>query len=333
VTPAIQWRVPEGLLRARADKALAAAFPDHSRSAFQRAFEAGLVRIRGEPAASDEAISTGDWVEFSFPEAKEANLTGVALALDVLFEDAAMIAVNKAAGMVVHPGAGTTAATLVHALLAHCRGTLSGIGGVERPGIVHRLDKETTGVVVAAKTDAAHQALARQFAQRSLEKEYVALVSGVPRLLAGSIRLPIGRNKHQRLRMAVVAEEDGGREARTDWTLEEAFGGLAARLRCRIYTGRTHQIRVHLRALGHSILGDVSYGWKSSDAYPRPERVMLHAERLVLAHPVTGKRLELRAPLPADFRAAESALREATRPAKAVSPKASAKPKGRVGKR
>jgi 23S rRNA pseudouridine1911/1915/1917 synthase len=311
VSTAIFWQVPEGVRRTRADKALASAFPAHSRAAFQRAFEAGLVLVGGAPAACDRTIAAGDRVEFRFPEVRESALAPVSIDLDVLFEDAHMIAVNKPAGMVVHPGAGTSEATLVHALLAHCRGSLSGVGGVERPGIVHRLDKETTGVVIAAKTDAAHQALAAQFAARTLEKEYLALAAGTPRLLSGSLRLAIGRNPRQRKRMAVLPEAEGGRAARTDWTLEEAFGGFAARLRCRIHTGRTHQIRVHLRALGHPILGDVSYGWRPSAGYPPPGRVMLHAEKLVLAHPVSGRRMELRAPLPEDFLNVERSLREA----------------------
>ncbi|MFM8337286.1 MAG: RluA family pseudouridine synthase, partial [Opitutaceae bacterium] len=226
-------------------------------------------------------------------------------------EDRHLLAVNKASGMIVHPGAATGEDTLVHALLSHCAGSLSGIGGVERPGIVHRLDKETTGVIVVAKNDQAHRALADQFATRTLTKEYVALVAGVPQLLSGTIDRAIGRHPVHRHRMTIG---EGGKPARTDWERVEAFGDIAALLRCRIFTGRTHQIRVHLKSLGHPILGDPLYGWKPDPRLKeQPARVMLHAEHLVLAHPATGKELDLRAPLPADYTKLIRALRKAAR--------------------
>ena len=229
----------------------------------------------------------------------------------MLFEDRHLLAVNKASGMIVHPGAATGEDTLVHALLAHCAGSLSGIGGVERPGIVHRLDKETTGVIVVAKTDQAHRALADQFATRALTKEYVALVSGVPQLLSGTIDRAIARHPVHRHRMTVG---EGGKPARTDWERTEAFGDLGALVRCRIFTGRTHQIRVHLKSLGHPILGDALYGWKPDPRLKeQPARVMLHAEHLVLTHPATGRELDLRAPLPEDFSKLIRALRRAAR--------------------
>jgi 23S rRNA pseudouridine1911/1915/1917 synthase len=218
--------------------------------------------------------------------------------------------------MVVHPGAGTREDTLVHALLAHCEGELSGIGGVERPGIVHRLDRETSGVMLVAKTDAAHRGLAEQFAQRTSHKEYLALVDGAPGLLSGSIRRPIGRNPTQRHKMGIVEGEKGGRDAHTDWERVETFGGTVASLiRCVLHTGRTHQIRVHLKALGHVLLGDLVYGWKPVLRMPGPvPRVMLHAERLQVTHPSTGKPLDLHAPLPADFVAQLTALRSLALP-------------------
>lgn len=222
-----------------------------------------------------------------------------------------MLALNKAAGMVVHPGAATGDDTLVHALLAHCAGDLSGIGGVERPGIVHRLDKETTGVMVVAKTDRAHRALADQFASRTLTKEYVALVAGVPELLSGTIDRAIARHPVHRHRMTVG---EGGRPARTGWERVEAFGTIAALVRCQLFTGRTHQIRVHLKSLGHPLLGDSLYGWKPDPRLPRqPARIMLHAGHLVLVHPISGRELDLRAPLPRDFDAMMKALRKAAR--------------------
>jgi 23S rRNA pseudouridine1911/1915/1917 synthase len=305
--------VPEGARRARADKVLAAAFPEHSRMALQRAFAAGLVRRNDRPIGQSDDAAAGDKLEFSIPEVRPAALRPVAIPLEVLFEDRHLLAVNKAAGMVVHPGAGTREDTLVHALLAHCRGGLSGIGGVERPGIVHRLDKETSGAILAAKTDAAHRGLTEQFARRSLKKEYLALVAGSPTLLGGDIRRRIGRNSRQRHRMSVVDAESGGRDAHTEWKIVERFAGVAALVRCTLHTGRTHQIRVHLKSIGHGLLGDKAYGWKADPRLPRqPGRVMLHAERLRFTHPVTGKKLDLRAPPPADFQEMIEALRDSS---------------------
>ena len=304
----IDYIVPPGVRRARADKVLAGAFAEHSRVALQRAFDAGLVMRGGDVIGRDAVVNEGDVVTFAMPETKPANLVAVDIPLDVLFEDKHMLAVNKAAGMVVHPGAATAEDTLVHALLSHCEGSLSGIGGVERPGIVHRLDKETTGVIVVAKSDKAHRALADQFSSRTLTKEYVALVSGVPQLLSGTIDRAISRHPVHRHRMTIG---EGGKPARTDWERGEVFGDIAALMRCRIFTGRTHQIRVHLKSLGHPILGDALYGWKpDSRLAEQPQRVMLHAEHLVLAHPITGKTLDLRAPLPKDFLAMMKALRK-----------------------
>jgi 23S rRNA pseudouridine1911/1915/1917 synthase len=303
--------VPEEIRHSRADKALALAFPEHSRVAFQRSFDAGLVRLRGKAIERSASVHAGDVLEFSFADVVSAKLKAVDIDLDVLYEDKSLLAVNKPAGMVVHPGAGTREDTLVHALLAHCAGTLSGIGGVERPGIVHRLDRETSGVIVVAKTDQAHRELARQFAARTVIKEYFALVVGVPRLLSGTIQKPIGRNVRHRHKMAVVEEIHGGRASWTDWTIIERFGDLAALVTCTLHTGRTHQIRVHMASLGHPLLGDSAYGWKENMKMMRqPERVMLHSGRLALLHPKTGKLLDLKAPLPGDFKAQIKALRK-----------------------
>lgn len=317
------YTVPAEVRHARADKALSAAFPEFSRVAFQRAFDAGLVSRRGEVLGRDAKVVGGDEVEFTFPATKPAELKAVDIPLEVLFEDKHLLAINKPAGMVVHPGAATGEDTLVHALLSHCAGTLSGIGGVERPGIVHRLDRDTTGIIIVAKNDRAHRGLATQFAQRSLEKEYLALVTGAPALLSGSIRKAIGRNPQHRHKMSIVEPEEGGRDAHTDWTVEEKFGDLAALIRCAIHTGRTHQIRVHLKSLGHILLGDEVYGWKPDPRMPRqPKRVMLHAEHLTFTHPITRKQIELRAPLPADFTAMISQLRKlAAAAAKTAHPK------------
>lgn len=307
--------VPEGVRRLRADKALALAFREHSRTALQRAFDAGLVSLRGQPIDRSHDVAGGDVIEFSLPEVVPAELRAVDIPLNVLFEDKHMLAVNKAAGMIVHPGAATGEDTLVHALLAHCADSLSGIGGVERPGIVHRLDKETTGVIVVAKSDKAHRALADQFATRSLKKEYVALVAGVPQLLSGTIDRAISRHPTHRHRMTIG---EGGKPAKTAWERGEVFGDIAAVIRCQIFTGRTHQIRVHLKSLGHPILGDALYGWKpDARLAQQPERVMLHAEHLVLTHPISGKELDLRAPLPKDFVTMMKVLRKAAKAAAA----------------
>jgi 23S rRNA pseudouridine1911/1915/1917 synthase len=298
--------VPPQIRRTRADKILAGAFPAHSRAALQRAFEAGLVRRNGVALTKSDDVKAGDTLEFVLPEIVPAGLRPVAIPLGVLYEDEHLLAINKAAGMVVHPGVGTGEDTLVHALLAHCAGGLSGVGGVERPGIVHRLDKETSGVLLAAKNDAAHRGLSEQFAGRHLRKEYLALVSGVPRLQSGVIERAISRHPVHRERMTVG---EGGRPARTDWAIVEAFGDKAALLRCRIHSGRTHQIRVHLKSIGHPLLGDKVYGWKPDPALPAPPRVMLHAERIVFLHPITARPLDVRAPLPEDFEQLLTALR------------------------
>ena len=292
------YLVPPQIRKARADKVLAGAFREHSRAALQRAFEAGLVRRNGRVMAKSDEVTAGETLEFVLPEVVPTELNPVAIPLNVLYEDEHLLAVNKAAGMVVHPGVGTGEDTLVHALLAHCAGGRSGVGGIERPGIVHRLDKGTSGVLLVAKNDAAHRGLSEQFAGRQLRKEYLALVAGVPRLRSGMIERAISRHPVHRERMTVG---EGGRPARTDWEIVEAFGGRAALVRCRIHSGRTHQIRVHLKSIGHPLIGDTTYGWKADPHLPDPGRVMLHAERIAFLHPVTARPLDLRAPLPADF--------------------------------
>lgn len=296
--------------RERADKYLARLFPNLSRSAIQRAFEAGLVRRDGVSLEKNAKLSDGEELEFSMPEVRPSELSAVDIPLEVLFEDEHLLAVNKASGMVVHPGAGTDEDTLVHALLAHCRGQLSGIGGVERPGIVHRLDRETSGLILVAKTDDAHRGLAELFSNRNLEKEYITLVAGVPELLSGSIRKAIGRHPTHRHKMAVVDDETRGRFAHTDWQVMERYGTAYSLLRCQIHTGRTHQIRVHLNFIKLPILGDRMYGFKADERLTAPpRRVMLHAYRLKLEHPVTGETLDLKAMPPSDFQQQVDQLR------------------------
>lgn len=297
------WTVPEGVYKIRIDKLLSDAFPERSRSDFQRAFEANLVRIDDKPIGKNQKVSEGAVVSFSMPEVQELDMSPVDMDLEVIFEDEHMIVINKPAGLVVHPGAGPSEPTMVHGLLHHCKGQLSGIGGVERPGIVHRLDRETSGLIMAAKSDEAHRGLSESFQERDLVKEYLALACGFPELMAGTIDRPIERNQNQRHKMKVGFEGRGrAREARTDWKRIETFDAGYSLLRCRIHTGRTHQIRVHLKSLGHIILGDKVYGYKDLPMLDtQPERVMLHSVYLKLAHPITGEELELEAPLPPDF--------------------------------
>jgi len=323
----IEITVPAEIVPARADKVLAALLPEFSRARLQCLFDEGRVRlITGSGVNGDvnsvapapvvlsrrNPLSGGARVLLDAPASPPSQLAPAAgIPLVALYEDEHLLVVNKPAGVVTHPGAGTGDDTLVHAALAHTLGALAGAGGDLRPGVVHRLDKGTSGVILLAKTDAAYHALVRQFAGREPDKQYVALVAGRPALLSGSVREPIGRHRTNRVRMAV---RDDGKPARTDWAVEERFGEVAARVRCWLFTGRTHQIRVHMAHLGHPLLGDETYGRGAGsaggllDGLP-VDRVMLHAERIALAHPVTGAPLLIVAPVPADFLAAEAWLR------------------------
>jgi 23S rRNA pseudouridine1911/1915/1917 synthase len=302
--------VPDNVQKCRIDKALALAFPEHSRTAWQRALDAGLV-TRDEIALSRKNdVHAGEEIEFDLPEVTPTALIPADIPLDILFEDEHLLVVNKPAGMVVHPGAGTGGDTLVHALLGHCADSLSGIGGVERPGIVHRLDRETSGAIVVAKHDIAHRGLSAQFAERDLQKEYLAIANGVPQLLSGMVDQAISRHPNHRHRMTVG--ESNGKPARTDWRMVESFTNpLTTLFLCRIHSGRTHQIRVHLKSIGHSILGDRTYGWKPLEQPEiQPPRVMLHAFHLNFTHPVTKQLIEIEAPKPADFEALLDQLRK-----------------------
>ena len=303
------YTVPEGVRSLRADKALAIAFPEHSRTALQRAFDAERVRLRGAAIKRDQAVVGGDVLEFSLPEVVPTELKAVDIPLDVIFEDKHMLAVNKPSGMVVHPAAGHDSGTLVNALL-HRITDLSGIGGELRPGIVHRLDKGTSGLIVVAKNDRAHEALSRQFAEREVEKEYVALVWGVVQAGRG-IDLPIGRDPNDRQKMSAKARR--ARHAVTRITKAHHFRGVTL-CQVAIQTGRTHQIRVHFKFLGYPLVGDSVYGHRQNQRiselthYTAP-RQMLHAYNLGFIHPRTGKRLNFEAPRPADFQDALSVLR------------------------
>lgn len=286
----------------RLDRFLAAVVAGHSRSQLQRLIKDGQVRVDGRPSRANTAVRAGERVVVDVPAAVAATPEPEDLPLDILYEDADLIVINKAAGMVVHPAAGHSGGTLVNALLHHVD-DLSGVGGELRPGIVHRLDRGTSGVMVVAKHDRAHEALARQFHDREVEKEYLALVWGV--VQAGRrIDLPIGRDPQDRQKMSSRARR--ARTAVTRITRARHFGGVTL-AQVAIATGRTHQIRVHLTAIGHPIVGDVLYGGTrrrvAADikAVQRLDRPFLHAARLAFTHPTDGRRLEFTAPLPADL--------------------------------
>ena len=278
----------------RLDQFLASNLTHLSRSRIQSIIKTGTILVNGSPARSSQIVRAGDEILWTEPAVRlcESALPAE-IPLDVLFEDECMIVLNKPAGLVVHPGAGNRENTLVSALLFHC-GKLSAIGGVERPGIVHRLDKETSGCLVAAKTDAAHRSLAAQFAGRDVRKTYLALCRGVPRHRKGVIDLPIARHPTSRKRMA-VSESGKGRRAVTEYRVLRSRGDLSL-LECRPLTGRTHQIRVHLKHLGTPVAGDAVYGSRGNY-----QRQMLHAWKLEFQHPGTGAMLAFEAPVPSEF--------------------------------
>ena len=284
----------------RLDRFLANQLPRFSRSRIQQFIRAGNARLNGGLAKPRDSVRAGDEVRLTEPPPEQIESQPEAIPLDALFEDDDLVVLNKPAGLVVHPGAGHREHTLVNALLHHCP-TLSGIGGKERPGIVHRLDKETSGCLVVAKTDEAHRGLSQQFAARTVEKIYLALVAGRLKNATGVIEEKIGRHPVHRRRMSVALSR--GREARTDYRVVRA-SAQASLVECRLHSGRTHQIRVHLHHLGHPVLGDRVYGPKPSRIYPRQ---MLHAWKLGFRHPRTGEWKTFQAPLPEDFEQAIAA--------------------------
>ena len=302
--------VAEDLAGWRLDRALAAAAPDLSRASIQRLIADGRVTRDDQVLSDASAKAAPGPYRLEIPPPTPAEPEAQAIALVVLYEDEHLIVLDKPAGMAVHPAPGSLDRTLVNALLHHCRGQLSGIGGVARPGIVHRLDKDTSGVMVAAKTDAAHAGLSALFARHDIERIYIALTRGAPRPPRGVIEGRIGRSPHDRKKMAVL--KTGGRAAITEYQVETAFGPhdkpLEARVACRLQTGRTHQIRVHLASKGTPCLGDSVYG--SGPAAPAVRaavaeagltRQALHAAVLGFVHPITGERLRFESALPPDM--------------------------------
>ncbi len=299
-----EWVVPEGTRSERADKLLARELPERSRTRWQKLFAEGHLWTEERVLCQRDRLRAGDVLWYTLPDPVPSELRPVAMKLKVVFEDEELLVINKAAGVVVHPGAGTGEDTLVHGLLHHCGESLRGIGGTERPGIVHRLDKETSGLLAVAKSETAFRGLAEQFMERTVRKQYLALVTGIPETPEGVIEVPIGRHPAQRTRMCCRAD---GRAATSKYQVEQVWGTDAARVQVRIQTGRTHQIRVHLKEIGHPLLGDRVYGGKVVGPGAAP-RVMLHAARLGFRHPVTGVELDLRSELPDDFRKVEARL-------------------------
>ncbi|PZF78525.1 RNA pseudouridine synthase [Aestuariivirga litoralis] len=310
----------------RLDKALAAAFPDVSRARFQALIAEGAVSVEGATVTeARHKVKPGDQLRVVLPEAAPALPQAEEMALPIVFEDEDLIVIDKPAGLVVHPGAGNETGTLVNALIAHCGDSLSGIGGVRRPGIVHRLDKDTSGLLVVAKNDRAHHGLSDQFAAHGrdgrLERSYLALVWGVPERRQGTISAAIDRSTANRQKMA-VSRSANAREAVTHYEVLEVLGTppVASLVRCVLETGRTHQIRVHMAHIGHPLLGDGVYGSgfrtsakKLSDdarnALNALNRQALHATTLGFEHPRTGRQLQFDSPAPEDFAMLLAALR------------------------
>jgi 23S rRNA pseudouridine1911/1915/1917 synthase len=299
----------------RLDAFLARRLSRFSRSRLKALIKAGQVTLQGDALADpNRRVAAGETIELTVPEASAAEPQGEAISLDVVYEDADLIVIDKPAGLVVHPGAGNQTGTLVNALIAHCGASLSGVGGVKRPGIVHRLDKDTSGLLVVAKNDEAHRGLAAQFADHGrkgvLRREYDALVWGVPKHHIGAVDAPLHRDARNRQKQAVV--KSGGRRAITHYSVSETFQSFAALLRCRLETGRTHQIRVHLSHIGHPLVGDRVYGagfltkTEALSGELKPgvrafNRQALHARLLGFQHPRTGRFLQFEADWPADL--------------------------------
>ncbi|WP_433994207.1 RluA family pseudouridine synthase [Bradyrhizobium japonicum] len=314
---------------ARLDRVLAARLPELSRSRLKTLILAGAVSLKAAPIRDPAYhVASGDTITIDVPEAAPAEPKGEQIALDIVFEDDDIIVINKPKGLVVHPAAGHETGTLVNALIAHCGASLSGIGGVRRPGIVHRLDKDTTGLMVIAKNDMAHASLSAQFADHGrtgeMRRGYMAFAWGVPGRHRGTVDAPIDRHPHAREKMAV---RQGGREAVTHWEILESFAGrdgkpVASLLACELETGRTHQIRVHLAHIGHPLMGDAVYGphfkTKANQLGPESQaalaalgRQALHAYLLVLEHPRSGELLHWEAALPEDLLLLQSTLKAA----------------------
>jgi 23S rRNA pseudouridine1911/1915/1917 synthase len=296
----------------RLDSWLRSKFPAVSRGAIQRLLEEGHIRVNGRMVKPTHTPRAGEQVEVNWPEARPAKALPEPIPLDILCEDDALLVLNKPPGLVVHPASGNETRTLVNALLHHCQGQLSGIGGVARPGIVHRLDKDTSGCMVVAKNDETHLALSAQFASRKVEKIYQAIVCGEMARDQGEIRAAIAR--HSSHRKCMTVDEASGRDAHTSYRVLERLRG-ATLAEARLHTGRTHQIRVHFKFLGYPLVGDATYGHRQNQQLSeqtgyKASRQILHAYHLAFLHPRTGRRVQFEAPLPEDFLDALAAFRK-----------------------
>lgn len=314
--------IPDALSGERLDRALHALAPALSRTRIKALIQQGRVVCREETATDPAAkVKAGECYTLTVPAPEDPVPKAEHIALNILHEDEDLIVIDKPAGLVVHPAPGHAGGTLVNALIAHCGESLSGIGGVKRPGIVHRLDKDTSGVMVAAKNDAAHKALAAQFSKHTVERAYLALVAGCPAPLEGEIEGPIGRHPKNRKKMAVL--EGKGRAALTRYRVNEVFRAngkvVAALVECTLETGRTHQVRVHMAHIGHPVIGDPLYsrgrapkalkGTEAGEAIENFSRQALHAARLSFTHPRTKQRLTFTSPPPSDMKALHNALK------------------------
>ena len=291
----IRLRASEECKNQRLDAFLASSLDGLTRSQATRLIESGEVAVNGRAVSKSYKLAGGEDIAVTLPEPEPVEAVPQDIPLDVVYEDADVIVVNKPSGMVVHPAPGHPDGTLVNALLHHCAGTLSGVGGALRPGIVHRIDRDTSGLIIAAKNDAAHQYLSAQLADHTLARTYECIVVGKLREDRGTVDAPIARHPTDRKRMAVVA---GGREAVTHWEVIARYPGYT-HVRCRLETGRTHQIRVHMAYIGHPILGDTVYGAKKE--VPGLTGQCLHAVGLRFLHPRTHEVVELSCPLPEEF--------------------------------
>jgi 23S rRNA pseudouridine1911/1915/1917 synthase len=281
----------------RLDRFLCTCLPELSRARLQALIKEGAATLNGRAFKPSQETNAGDVIALEIPPDKPSEAQAQDLPLTILYEDGDLAILNKASGMVVHPAHGNEDGTVVNALL-HRYGALSSIGGVARPGIVHRLDKETSGCLVVARNDHAHQQLSAQFAGREVDKIYLAVTCGTPQPASGTIQTHLGRDPHDRLKMAVLPAP-AGKWAHTDYEVLHVLT-VDALVKCTLHTGRTHQIRVHLKHLGHPLLGDATYARKTKQTHA--PRLMLHAWKLTLTHPVSGQRLAMEAPLPPEFR-------------------------------
>lgn len=306
--------LPEDMAGWRLDRALAALVPTLSRERVKALISTGQVELDGAPMRDPSAKAKPGMAGFiAIPAPTPAHNVAQDIPLVIVYEDEHLLVVDKPAGMVVHPAAGNADGTLVNALLHHCAGRLSGIGGVARPGIVHRIDKDTSGLLVVAKTDPAHEALSKQFAAHSIDRRYVAVAAGKPMTGSGTVDAALARSSHDRKKVAIV-EADRGKRAVTHWTLTEMLKRDAALIECRLETGRTHQVRVHMASIGHPLVGDPVYG-RSRHVHREIcmrldfHRQALHAAVLGFRHPVSGETLTFQSPIPSDIQQLLSALR------------------------